>query len=273
LRQDCKLLEPHTIENNCSIIGLNSNYDLLTMNSASLQHPAMHDTNENTQDVLHRTEPSPTEFSLQNTFSALPVVPNIHQEGSTHAALEQYIIQAETYALGASKTRASVFKRKPGIALPVLSKATVNRVLIYVGCFNPPHRAHLELLCHTFFRADNRTIAAFIMPGDTKAARKKAATEIEGRSLVLSKTQRIHLWEEDKAFALFTWLWPGQQRDVDLFIMKICELAKQDGFHIEFTDLVGSDHIQMLEQGKRNWGAAMCPVALLGLLENEEAAC
>jgi hypothetical protein len=92
------------------------------------------------------------------------------------------------------------------------------------------------------------------MPGDTKAARKKAATEIEGRSLVLSKTQRIHLWEEDKAFALFTWLWPGQQRDVDLFIMKICELAKQDGFHIEFTDLVGSDHIQMLEQGKRNWG-------------------
>lgn len=58
---------------------------------------------------------------------------------------------------------------------PTLVKHRTNRILAYVGSFNPPHRGHLHLLKHVFTRGthDMNVIAAIIIPASDESVMKK----------------------------------------------------------------------------------------------------
>ncbi|CAO2649922.1 Nn.00g012140.m01.CDS01 [Neocucurbitaria sp. VM-36] len=172
---------------------------------------------------------------------------------STCAHLEEYIIRAEKNVLGNTSARSKIFRSAPGSRAPMLRKGVPNRVIIFAGCFNPPHKAHFELLCHAFLRTDRRTIAAMILSIDDRRLKGKRFTEVACQSLVLGKAQRMSLWD-DEVLGRFTWSWPGLEKDVDAFISKIQELGRRDGFELSFTALMGSDHIGYLETGSEGWG-------------------
>jgi hypothetical protein len=131
-----------------------------------------------------------------------------------------------------------------------LKKALNNRVIIFVGCFNPPHRGHLEYLCHAFLRTDDITIAAMIVPTDTVGA--KDNSEVNRSYLTLSKEQRTQLWE-DKVLKRFAWVWPGKLTEVEAFCRTMKSLTEADGFSLEFTSLHGPDH-NPLRDDYWGWG-------------------
>lgn len=214
-------------------------------------------------DVDHPDNPLPLikveeEDLLQRAINdpATGLIEEVQQSGlqkTDSADFEQYIIRAEKLVPGHVPARGPIFRRAPGVPLPKLVKDVPNRVIIFAGCFNPPHKAHFELLCHTFFRADYNTIAAMLMVGDDSTLTHKDFVNVGNRSLILSKAQRIELWE-DGVLGRFTWAWSGRQNDVDVFIAHIQDLAEKDGFALSFTQIFGADHIRALEAGERGWG-------------------
>jgi hypothetical protein len=58
---------------------------------------------------------------------------------------------------------------------PCLKFGRINRILLYPGCFNPPHRDHFEILRHGFGKRDRDIciIAAIVLPLDDESLAKK----------------------------------------------------------------------------------------------------
>jgi hypothetical protein len=117
--------------------------------------------------------------------------------------LEHYIRRAEKLCFGEVISGSPLFSTSSqGYTLPVLQKGTWNRILVFAGCFSPPHLGHLELLAHIFLRTDKCTIAAMLIPCFNAPGGKDAAM-VKGQELSLSKDQRS-VFLQDKLMTRFS---------------------------------------------------------------------
>lgn len=78
------------------------------------------------------------------------------------APLELYIRRAFT-GLNPDER---IFQPSDYMPPPTLVKHSVNYILTFKGCFNPPHEGHKSVLCHGFFRGGEgiRLVAGMVLP-------------------------------------------------------------------------------------------------------------
>lgn len=123
---------------------------------------------------------------------------------------------------------------------PLLRTRGPNRILLYPGSFNPPHKGHFDLLNYVFQEAgdDLNIVAAIILPTDD--GHLTAKTRNEQNPLVLEKEKRAKLWT---AHGLADWAWV-----FDKSVEEWCGLraqlekaVKRDGVDLKFMLLAGPD--------------------------------
>ena len=123
---------------------------------------------------------------------------------------------------------------------PLLSKDKVNRVMIYVGAFNPPHVGHLSVLCHAFqSSADLNVVAGLVYPLSVDYIVSK--NYHSNRRLVLSERQRSELWEKDVRFPAWAFA-PRTYDTLKDLQTKIASAAKKDGYEIRYIRVTGPDN-------------------------------
>ena len=126
---------------------------------------------------------------------------------------------------------------------PKLLKSRTNRILLYCGSFNPPHRGHLHLLKHAFMRGTPlmNVIAAIILPRSDESVAQKVNKE-DGR-FMLGIDERRLLWEQDVCFPPWAWVYNRTSTHTPsftIFLQRLTNVAKKDGFRIEFVPLYGA---------------------------------
>jgi len=127
------------------------------------------------------------------------------------------------------------------ISPPTLVRGRKNRILIYGGCFNPPHIGHLEQLTHCYRagQAHLNVIAAVICLIKPHKIKKK---DLRDPSEVLSESVRAKLWNQDPRFPEWAWILPKDVVDIFPFTDRLRRASKRDGFDIDFLSVQGSDH-------------------------------
>lgn len=135
--------------------------------------------------------------------------------------------------------RRSIFAERPGHYKPQLHRDRENLILLYPGCFNPPHRGHQALLNRGFECCqDLNVIAAIILPiGPGGGGSKLFAEQVS-----LTKTQRARLWLGDEPHD-WAWVFNGSDGLWDLFRYNLGGAAFRDGFRLDFIMLAGPDHV------------------------------
>ena len=126
---------------------------------------------------------------------------------------------------------------------PKLLKLRTNRILVYCGSFNPPHRGHLHLLKHAFMRGTPlmNVIAAIILPRSDESVARKVKEE-DGK-FMLGIDERRLLWEQDICFPPWAWVYNRTSTHTPSFTafsQRLTKAAKDDGFCIEFVPLYGA---------------------------------
>lgn len=214
------------------------------------EHRPLHES------LLHQAVAAKSDHKLENAGRDLDTASIVaHVEGpgpsvrAPTTSLDKYVCKAEARCGLPQRSTAKIFNHAPNVEIPKLEKFRSNRILVYAGCFNPPHRGHLELLYHTYLRTDDKTIAAMILPMADDRCEGKAHTE----TFTFTKEQRAQLWY-DEVLMRFAWVFPGTHRDVKKFMYSMKEFAKEDGFRLSFTALCGADHARLDGMLGRSWG-------------------
>ncbi|KAF2252758.1 hypothetical protein BU26DRAFT_208745 [Trematosphaeria pertusa] len=149
-------------------------------------------------------------------------------------------IESSHYGHFVSFNRGRVFDQGITHLRPQLESDRTNRILLYPGCFNPPHR-HEALLQHAFANSqDINIIAAIILPLDDDSIEAKCRDL--GESLVFTKDQRVQLW---RGYVPHDWYWVYDRstREWDSFRRELTDAITRDGFDLRFVVLTGPDHL------------------------------
>lgn len=92
----------------------------------------------------------------------------------------------------------NIFGPRSAPGRPQLKKGQENNVLIYSGCFNPPHLGHYKLLRRAFEGSqDLNVIAAVVYPVSTRVLERKARRRQQW--LMFDMADRIRLWHGDSS--------------------------------------------------------------------------
>ncbi|KAF2638680.1 hypothetical protein P280DRAFT_482018 [Massarina eburnea CBS 473.64] len=121
---------------------------------------------------------------------------------------------------------------------PILSRGRINRIIIYSGAFNPPHKGHLELLRHAMFESspDRNYIAAIVLPRSDQFIMKKTPTDCR-----LTCKDRARLWQTEGN----DWYYIHDRGD-DGFRDTLERELDDSGFEIEMSCLLGADYVSVL---------------------------
>lgn len=148
--------------------------------------------------------------------------------------LESYIRRAYGQPLD------TVFTSGSGHQTPMLRRDRMNRILVYPGAFNPPHKGHYEILRHAMFNSgvDMNFVAAFIEPRDDSFVHKK-----RDQAFVLELEKRCSLWNEGPQ----DWYWVYERGDDESyeFRSRLKDLFKQDNIPVTFVCLIGPDYVSV----------------------------
>lgn len=126
----------------------------------------------------------------------------------------------------------------------LLTTRGVNRILIYPGSFNPPHKGHWKLLNHVFHHAgaDLQIVAAIILPTSDRRVAVKNYKKSE--DLIIPRHQRVQLWKEAKILSGRIWVFDREEDDWVVFRTllenKFCEAKVR----VKFVVLAGPDHVR-----------------------------
>ena len=123
---------------------------------------------------------------------------------------------------------------------PMLEKTRTNRVLVYPGSFNPPHRGHLHLLKHAFTRGthDLNVIAAIILPRSDQGVANKV--KAEKGNFMFGIDERSLLWKQDICFPPWAWVYNDSTTYFNKFSQRLIRATGKDGYLLEFVFLYGA---------------------------------
>ena len=123
---------------------------------------------------------------------------------------------------------------------PILTNTEMNRILVYPGSFNPPHRGHLHLLKHVFTRGthDLNVIAAIILPRSDESVCKKVYDE-QGL-FRFGRAERCFLWKQDVCFPPWAWVYEKSTTSFPTFLDRLAQETQKNGYSIEFVNLYGA---------------------------------
>lgn len=123
---------------------------------------------------------------------------------------------------------------------PNLVKGQTNRVLAYVGSFNPPHRGHLHLLKHVFTRGthDMNVVAAIVIPMTDEGV--SAKVQAEDGNFMFGIEERCLLWKQDPRLPPWAWVYENGFRAFTIFSERLIQESKKDGYQLEFVPLCGA---------------------------------
>ncbi|KAI1454546.1 hypothetical protein F4805DRAFT_309060 [Annulohypoxylon moriforme] len=187
------------------------------------------------------------------------------------AALEQYIwravpsLQTRNYTLPYNGTPSAQHT-------PTLKKGRKNRILLYNGCFNPPHRGHLAHLQHAFRHcgADINVVGALVLVAANHFIQWKYGRN--SNDIRLDVKQRVDLWREGLRAAAenknddenregkgegVNWCWVLPENDWPRVADVLERDFANDGFDVEFVGLVGGDKVSTRYVQHGSWGCRM----------------
>ncbi|KAI1384025.1 uncharacterized protein F4822DRAFT_433975 [Hypoxylon trugodes] len=185
--------------------------------------------------------------------------------------------------------------RKDGIRGPRLRKGRMNRVLLYNGCFNPPHHGHLAHLIHAYryaggfdslgdsgsghstaaknnddgggdgssgSRSEDAVIGAIILVAPDVYLSYKFPTH--KKNLHLPENQRIELWETALSHPQVNareWCAVIPESDWMTVESELEDLCAGDGVQVEYVRLAGGDKVsrRLVEHGA--WGCVVTVTA------------
>ncbi len=159
----------------------------------------------------------------------------------------------EGYIRGALRhdKRAKIFNDVPGQMPPTLSRQRSNRIILYNGCFNPPHRGHLALLEHAFHHCgeDLNVVAAVILVASEEYLRWKLL--VQASDVPFSQAQRVQLWHGEVGHLNWCLVYPEDQWwEVSA---KLKHDLQGDGFELEFVRIAGGDKVNQKSQAHGEW--------------------
>ena len=140
-----------------------------------------------------------------------------------------------------------IFGYGPAHYQPVLRTGRVNRILLYPGCFNPPHLGHYELLRKAFWGSgrDMNLVAAIVVPLDDALLRAKLRGRDKSRGrdkeIVFTKSERVRLWNDNVRSDWF-WIYNRSDDEWDFFQERLTQDISQDGFEISWVLACGPDY-------------------------------
>ena len=182
--------------------------------------------------------------------------PHIIFDGAAKVApLAHYILLAEQACFrSAAPARRKVFCDNPHGRAPTLRDDGENRIMIYPGCFNPPHLGHTGLLWHTYLCVDKKTIAAITALLFTGSFARKEMTSCNGRQFMLTHHQRTQLLQ-DPVLSQYVWVYPREEWElVEQFYQTLEQVCGKDGFKVSLPSLHGGDNFEGFRQtGYMGW--------------------
>ncbi|KAI1075006.1 hypothetical protein F5B20DRAFT_561467 [Whalleya microplaca] len=135
---------------------------------------------------------------------------------------------------------------------PILKKNCINRVLLFNGCFNPPHCGHLALLSHVFHNCgeDLNVIVAIVLVASDEYLNWKYVREPKRHRF--SEKQRMQLW--DGALEKVNWCLVYPEARFYDFSSELSQSLNQDGYSLEFIRLAGGDAVSISSQAHGRFG-------------------
>ncbi|KAI1774432.1 hypothetical protein F4818DRAFT_419925 [Hypoxylon cercidicola] len=170
-----------------------------------------------------------------------PIFTQRSSENHPVADLETYI-KTVHWKQGSSFPIPPIFNPGVGHFRPQLEKGRMNRIILFAGCFNPPHRGHQELLDRAFScTRDINVIAAFVFPISDRGVRKKEYAD----DIWFTRAERVRLWTGNQGPHDWLWVYNRSSDEWRTFLERLTGAVQRDGFQLEYVRLFGPDHVRI----------------------------